>query len=74
MIRDSTDEVEGARPINLHNALSIIECNDGIAYVAVVIAPFVYLKNWIILVIESCKTKQQYQKYMLGNAGFGYIN
>lgn len=74
MIRDSTDEVEGARPIKLHNALAIIECDDGIAYVAVVIAPFFYLKNWIILVIESCKTKQQYQKYMLGNADFGYIN
>lgn len=55
MIGDSTDEVKGARPIKLHNALAIIECDDGIAYVAVVIAPFVYLKNWIILVIESCK-------------------
>lgn len=45
VIRCSTDEVEEARPVKYDSAIPVVTGYDWLAFIAVVVAPFVHHKN-----------------------------
>ena len=57
VVGGSADEVEEARPVQLHRAVPVVQGDDRLARLAVVVAPFLHHKYRVVVVLKHCFTQ-----------------